>query len=320
MSHWLFQPVGTGKVEGNSDTLAVQWNERVEAFDVERLAEQLSQAGAKWFILTIGQNSSYYCAPNAAYDRLAGHSVSHCSTRDLFSDLAKALAKKNIRTMAYLPSGAPEIDAETCAALRWRNGYFKDQDGRPLTIDGVRVRRPNHRLTEFQCMWEEVVSTWAKQWGDLCAGWWVDGVYFADQMYRFEEEPNFHTFASALRAGNPGAAIGFNSGIARADHLDQVSEEEDFSSGELNSYLYTPFGRSRSWDDVKDGRVGTSQLHLLNFLGTNWGQGNSPRFPDDLTLAWSRYILQNNGALTWDVPTSITGEIPQTFIETLKQI
>ncbi|MDL2233727.1 alpha-L-fucosidase, partial [Ruminococcaceae bacterium OttesenSCG-928-L11] len=320
MSHWLFQPVGTGKVEGTESQLAAQWNDKVNAFDVNRLAEQLAEAGAKWFILTIGQNSGFYCAPNAAYDRLVGNAVSHCSSRDLFADLAEALKRRGIRTMAYLPSGAPEIDADACAALKWQNGYFKGDDGRPLTIDGIRARKPNHRLADFQQMWEEVVSTWAKQWGSLCSGWWIDGVYFADQMYRFEAEPNFHTLAAALRAGNPDAALCFNSGIARVDHLEMTSDEEDFSAGELNSYLYTPFGRNLSWKDTPNAMVGESQLHLLNFLGTNWGQGERPRFPDDLTLAWSRYITANGAGLTWDVPTSETGAIPQAFIEVMSQI
>src|SRR4029453_12840013 len=46
------------------------WNQLVDEFDVDGLAAQLASAGVKYHILTIGQNSGYYAAPNATYDRL----------------------------------------------------------------------------------------------------------------------------------------------------------------------------------------------------------------------------------------------------------
>lgn len=326
MSHWLYHPVdahrkqSTAPVPPLEETVA-EWNNRVDHFDVEGLADQLESAGAKWFILTIGQNSGYYCAPNPVYDELVGYPLSKCSKRDLFKDLATALKKRGIRTMAYLPSGAPEGDFQACLNLKWQNGYCYDKNGvRIVTPDGVRVRRPNHRLAEFQQMWEQVISYWAKQWGDLCAGWWIDGAYFADQMYRFESAPNFHTFAAALRAGNPDCAICFNGGILRTDVAEVLTEEEDYIAGEMNSYLFTPFGHHRIREDTKAGYVEQAQLHILNFLGKNWGQGDAPRFPDALTVSWTDYILDNGGAVTWDVPTSPEGKIPQVFVDTLSKV
>lgn len=326
MSHWLYHPVDThrkpgGNVEIPLETAVKEWNHRVNGFDVERLADQLEQAGAKWFILTIGQNSGFYCAPNPVYDQIVGYPLSKCSQRDLFRDLAVALKKKGIRTLAYLPSGAPEGDFQACLHFKWQNGYCYDANGvRMVTPDGVRVRRPNHRLAEFQQMWEQVVRYWAQQWGELCAGWWIDGVYFADQMYQFTQAPNFHSFAAALRAGNPQCAICFNGGIQRSDTVDPLSEEEDYTAGEMNSYLYTPFGHHRIREDMLQGRAGQAQLHLLNFLGKNWGQGDAPRFPEPLATAWTDYILHGGGAVTWDVPTNEKGEIPQPFIQLLQKI
>lgn len=326
MSHWLYYPVGSRRGKDTSqdpplEAAAEEWNSRVDGFDVEALAEQVEAAGAKWFVLTIGQNSGFYCAPNPVYDEIAGYPVSKCSQRDLFKDLAAALKKRGIRAIAYLPSGAPEWDFQACLNFKWQNGNCFDKDGnRIVTPDGVRVRRPNHRLAEFQEMWERVVRCWAEQWGDLCAGWWIDGVYFSDQMYCFEQAPNFHSFAAALRAGNPDCAICFNGGIMRADVGAVLSEEEDFTAGELNSYLYIPFGHHRMREDTRDGRVAQAQLHLLNFLGKNWGQGDAPRLPEDLTLAWTRYILQNGGAVTWDVPTSAQGKVPQPFVDMLSKV
>src|SRR5579871_1582329 len=42
----------------------------VAKFDVEALAKQLADMGAKYFVLTLGQNSGYFNSPNAVYDRI----------------------------------------------------------------------------------------------------------------------------------------------------------------------------------------------------------------------------------------------------------
>ncbi|MGA2661564.1 MAG: hypothetical protein ABSH34_29125 [Verrucomicrobiota bacterium] len=56
----------------------------VERFDVQSLANQLEEAGARYFVLTLGQNSGYFNAPNAAYDRFTGYGAGErCAQRDL---------------------------------------------------------------------------------------------------------------------------------------------------------------------------------------------------------------------------------------------
>jgi hypothetical protein len=45
----------------------------VDDFDVEALAGQLESIGAKYLVLTLGQNSGYFNAPNAVYDRITGY-------------------------------------------------------------------------------------------------------------------------------------------------------------------------------------------------------------------------------------------------------
>ena len=56
-----------------------EWNERVDAFDVELLAKDISETTASYVCLTIGQNSGHFCAPNPTYDRLTGIAPSRCS-------------------------------------------------------------------------------------------------------------------------------------------------------------------------------------------------------------------------------------------------
>ena len=43
------------------------------------------------------------------------------------------------------------------------------------------------------------------RWGQKVWGWWFDGCYFADAMYRHPDAPNFASFAAAAKAGNPDA-------------------------------------------------------------------------------------------------------------------
>src|ERR1017187_5716872 len=107
------------------DQLTIEnWNKAVEAFDVNGLADQLASAGAGYFVLTLGQNSRFYCSPNKSYDKLTGITPSKCARRDLVSDLSEALSAKGIRLMVYLPSGAPDRDQEAMKALEWKPGQF----------------------------------------------------------------------------------------------------------------------------------------------------------------------------------------------------
>ena len=72
-------------------------NRLVDRFDVEGLAAQLKSAGSKYYVITIGQNSGYYLAPNAAYDRLVGIEPGKCSRRDLVADLYEPLHGRGIQ-------------------------------------------------------------------------------------------------------------------------------------------------------------------------------------------------------------------------------
>lgn len=46
----------------------------------------------------------------------------------------------------------------------------------------------------------------------------------------------------------------------------------------------------------------------LNFLGTWWSTGE-PRFSDELFIGWTKHIIKNSGAVTWDLPLSDEGII-----------
>lgn len=281
----------------DSQTSAEEWNAQVDAFDVEGLARQLAEIGAPYYFITLGQNSGHYCAPNATYDQLVGITPSKCARRDLISDLYQALAPRGITLLVYLPSGAPAADPVAMERLDWRWGY---EGGWPTWG----TPRTGERLAEFQLKWEAVIREWSLRWGRQIAGWWFDGCYFADEMYRHPEPPNFASFAAAAKAGNPDSLVAFNPGV-----LVPVichSEYEDYTAGEIAEAFPVCPGR---WVDG-------AQYHILSYLGERWC-GTVPRFPDEFVIGYTKHVNAHEGVVTWDVPITPAGLIPEPFVRQL---
>jgi len=268
-----------------------RWNSLVDHFDAEQIAEQVKSTGAGYYLITIGQNSGYYLAPNAVYDKLTGIAPSKLSRRDLVADLYEAMHKRGIRLMVYLPSGAPGGDNAADAALAWQNGPYRNK--------------------EFQQKWEQVIRGWSVRWSKRIAGWWFDGCYWPNTMYRAEDAPNFATFAAAARAGNPDAALAFNPGVIH--RLISITPHEDYIAGEIDDPDKITIRRA------VDGKQDGAQLHVLTHLGEQWGKG-APRFTAAQAAEWSRKVVQQGGAITWDTPVDPTGKIAPEFVEQLTAI
>jgi hypothetical protein len=283
---------------GASDMSADEWNRQVDQFDVDALAAQLAEAGAPYYCLTIGQNSGHYCAPNAAYDEIAGIRPSKCSQRDLIGDLYNALNPRNIKLLVYLPSGAPAADPAAMKAFEWAWGFEGEWPG------AWNTRRTGKRLEHFQRKWEAVIREWSLRWGRKICGWWIDGCYFADEMYRHADAPNFRSLAEALKAGNPESIVAFNPGVLTP--VITHSEYEDYTAGEISDAFPVCPGR---WVDG-------AQYHLLSYLGDTWG-GEKPRFTDGFVRGYTQYVNSKGGVMTWDVPIGRRGNIPQPFIDQL---
>jgi len=287
------------------DQLTVEkWNAAVDAFDVNGLADQLASVGAGYFVLTLGQNSGFYCSPNTTYDKLTGIAPSKCARRDLVSDLSEALRVKHIRLMVYLPSGAPDRDKEAMKALEWKAGQF------PLwTYQNGKPKGQDDRLVQFQRKWESVIADWSKRWGRRVSGWWFDGCYYPDTMYHYPEPPNFASFAAAARSGNPDSIVAFNPGVLNP--IITLTPEEDYTAGEINE----------PGNVVCRGRwVGQAQFQMLSFLGPSWCQ-KPPRFNAEQVVAFTQGITDKEGVVTWDVPPAgVNGHIPDEFLAQLKAI
>jgi hypothetical protein len=260
----------------------------IDGFEVESLAGQLESVGAGYLVITLGQNSGHYLSPNRTYDALVGIQPSKCSRRDLVEDLYVALARRHISLMVYLPAGAPDQDSVAMKALEWTNG-------------------PD-RNANFQRKWEQVIAEWSTRWGDKVRGWWFDGCYWPNAMYRSCEPPNFASFAAAARKGNPASALAFNPGVFYPIFAE--TEQEDYTAGEINDITRVQC-RSR-WVD------GT-QFQMLSFLGSRWS-GGGPRYPGAQVADISAAIVKQGGVVTWDVPHGPTGQISDVFMRQLKVI
>ncbi|HUA99514.1 MAG TPA: hypothetical protein VMA34_14380 [Terracidiphilus sp.] len=265
-----------------------RWNKLIDNFDVEAMAQRLASVGAGHYQISIGQNSGYYLSPNPVYDRLTGIAPTKCSRRDLVADLCESLSRRSIRLMLYLPSGAPAQDGAACQALGWLNGA--------------------HRNRDFQLKWQQIIEEWSRRWGTRVSGWWFDGCYFPNSMYRFAEPPNFASFAAAARAGNPGSALAFNPAVYY--RLMTQTAEDDYIAGEIDKPDQVDI--HRPYDGLIDG----AQIHMLSFLGQTWGRG-TPRFTTDQVVAFTQKLRDHGGSVTWDVPVELDGTITAPFLDQL---
>lgn len=277
--------------EDDANISVDNWNRRIDLFDTVGLANQLDAVGAKYAFITLGQNTGYYCAPNEAYDSIVGINPSKCSQRDLVNDLSCALESKGIKLLVYLTSGAPARDPIAAQKLEWKN-------------DGG-------RLAEFQLKWESIIREWSLRWRKKVSGWWIDGCYYPDDMYRHDKSPNFTSFSAALKAGNPDSIIAFASGNCHPPVI-PMTEYDDYTSGEINISLPVFFKRFPKPDRFVDG----AQYHILTMLGDDWGEGQ-PRFSDEFVIGYTKYINEMKGVITWDIPIMENGLIPQEFINQL---
>jgi hypothetical protein len=193
--------------------------------------------------------------------------------------------------MVYLPSGAPGGDA--------------------VARKGLAYDSPDPRKAEFQLRWEQVIREWSQRYGKKIVGWWFDGCYFANSMYRGADSPNFESFAAAARSGNPDSAIAFNPGVF--PRLNSMTPFQDYTAGEINE----PAGVDPRYH--ANGKVDGAQIHVLSYLGKTWGLGD-PRFQTAQVVEWSQKIVGYQAAVTWDTPVQLNGTIAQPFLDQLTAV
>ncbi len=272
------------------DMTPEKWNKKVNSFQIKKFADQLTELKVPYFFITIGQGGGYYCSPNSTYERHFGPSNGKLSKRDLVAELAQELNSRGIRMCVYLPAV-----------------------GRRDSV-------------EKQKMWRDVITEWSKRWGKGISAWWIDGA-----VYKYPEV--FKAYTDAFKSGNPNALVSYNTGPVGMNRkqLRPVTEHEDYLAGECDYFFPTSakipgglvkkgvFNVKGATDYYKGPNIEGDQLHFLNFLGAWWGTGQ-PRFSDELAISWTKHVNDNHGAVTWDLPLSERGIIPENYFNQVKAL
>lgn len=194
MVHYLISPQGATPEEKTADL-----NRTVDNFDVEYFLQQFDRTRADWLIVTLGQTTGYFCAPNEYLDSLA---PGHTPRRDLVREIGEGLRKRNKRMILYLAAGSPG-DPVCRDVFKW--GSEGDM-GRYL----------------------EFVRSYASRYGDLVAGWWFDGC-----VGRSNEE--WQVWINAARAGNPQALLAFSGAeFCCGGPINPLCPIEDYHAGEIH--------------------------------------------------------------------------------------
>ncbi len=286
--------------------MAEEWNEQVDSFDADKLAETLHDIGCGYYIITVMQGTRFLIAPNTTYSTITGIKPGEgCSRRDLIMDIAVALKKYDIDLYLYYTGDGPHFDKVAGTKM----GLYEDYEaGIHGKVDRFFVEN-----------WAAVLEEYAIRYGDLITGWWVDGCY-ASLGYNNEL---LSIFYAAMKKGNPDILSAFNSGTASfvSENGDDTPikwyENEGFTCGEDNDFTYV----------FKTRFTNGAQNHLLipfgNYRNGNicegWRSSGVRRDPEYV----AQYIRQNNEAgavISVDIFIDSHGNFDPAQVEALKYI
>lgn len=153
--------------------------------------------------------------------------------------------------------------------------------------------------------WLEVITEWSERWGESISAWWADGFAYPDY-------PVYLAYINAFKAGNRNALVA----TKLSTRLDPGQVLEDFTFGESGFLLEVSYLHYR---DYRPGVTEKMQLQYLTFLGEFWGIGE-PRFPVKLVTGWTQHINNLGGTVSWDIPLTDSGEIPDKIYRQLAAI
>jgi len=267
---------------GQSHWGKYKFQDLVNGFDVKTLADQLNDARVDYVIFTIGQNTGYYCSPNATYDKYVGLKPGErCSIRDLPDELADALAKHDIKMMLYMIGRAP---------ISYKDGMDKLGD----------IWHGHAAPQEFQLRWEKVIREWSLRYKEKLAGWWFDAAYNTAGYDDLTKPANWNTWAEAARAGYPDRLLTFNPGQGLHVAFRKPTPQQDYTAGEVDEWGATPKA-----NPAPEGM----QWHMLSFMGKYWGIPSGPYKSAEYMIDYIRTVNQQGGVVTIDVALNPDGTI-----------
>jgi len=192
---------------GSDDARTRELNRIVDAFDLDFFITQFESSGADWLIFTIGQNTGYYCSPNAWLDK---HLPGHTSRRDLVSEIAQRVRVLNKHMIVYLPVEVAGQSAEVKQAFGW--------------IDNDLYQR------EFLDRYLEFVRAYSARYGDLEQGWWFDGCYPPVHHGNWD----WSRWIEAAKSGNPDSIVALSDATFVVGITGPVTPLQDYLGGEVH--------------------------------------------------------------------------------------
>lgn len=265
------------------------WNAKVDALDVDKLADRLASCGVGFCVFTLMQNTRYMCAPNEAYAQLTGLKDT-CARRDLPWELADALTKRGIDLYLYCTARGTCDDAEAGE----KQGYSS------CVQDKV--------TDAFVQNWGKVLEEYATRYGERVKGWWID-MCFADVGYT---QARMKVLAEAIWRGNEKALIGMSGG--QKPYFTKCYEHEDFIFGECDDFFLIP--RERFIDGAQ-----SAVLAPLGAApgGGGWTLGGCQH--DGAYLAdFVNLVNRNGGVVVLDVKLNGDGSLDDDQVQVLKAI
>lgn len=271
-----------------------EWNDAVDSFNTDEFASMVSRTGAGFVMFTLGQNSGYYCSPNAVFDSIVGvHPGDLCSRRDLPGDLIKSLRRYNIPVILYLPSNPPI--SNKLVSEKFRYSFGKDSATNQYN----------------QPLLEKMIREWSLRYGKDVRGWWFDGLYdwngIRATRMDMSLKHNISTHTLAAKAGNRHSIVTFNYGFGK---IHANTPYCDYSSGEKMTIDEFPSSR---W--VEPG----VQWFLFTYLGEKWG-GSGSQFDTRDLVEKAKKIIENGGVLCLEVVVNPKGEILPHHFEQIKKV
>lgn len=250
--------------------------------DVDAICDQLKDVGASYFLLSVGQNSGYFIAPNDKYSSIVTLKPEMRATeRDLIMEFALALKERGIKLMVYTSAAPP-------------SGMKRDNDEFLMGDNSYNSRRS-------AMLWSMVIREWSLKYGDLISGWWVDGAYADQNPY----EDILAMYVNAMKAGNPNAVVALNPGIViaeRGELADYTAGETDYPFGSDDLSLIT---NPDNWMTPEHNKVSEDvQWFMLTFLDKGWCHNGGPRkqlYDKELWGQYVKTVLDQGGAICLDV-------------------
>ena len=284
------------------------WEQYTNGFNVEAYADLVEKLGAGWVLIAVAQELGFINTTSDIFDNNAPpcpasnpgcinqpgtNRADYTPTRDLILDIAKALHRKGIRTLVYLPSHTP---------LQWGES----------PISRLKLRYDAH-YPEWR---SEMIAEKSQEWRTYVSGWLFDG-YWLEFLGNADRSNNFlvtRRMYNAAVSGNANAVITFNPGDGYPTLT--VDPFSTFTTGEYRDLPPIPPSGKIPGCGHNMPNPNLVQSHAWTFLSNNpdgvysgWGRIQYRlKYSNSAVANRTKAIADVGGAVTWDVALNPSGE------------